>query len=171
MNKVKLMIVLAGLTLSAATIPAYSATGMSELKFNRQTISANIEGATLETILNKIVVKKGIWYKGSQSVLQEEVNTRFVDLPIEYGLKRILRALNYSLIFDKNQSVVGVIVLGRNAEKEGILEDNRTTLSMEENEENELSVDSQVTQIEQEGQDENTADTELPFLPDDYQYE
>jgi type II secretory pathway pseudopilin PulG len=165
------MIVLAGLALFAATIPAYSAKGISELKFNNQSISANIEGATLETILNKIIAKKGIWFKGSQSALQEEVNTRFVDFPIEYGLKKILRNLNYSLIFDGNQSVVGVIVLDRNAEKESILENNRTTLSMEENTENDFSVDSQVTQIEQEGQDENTADTELPFLPHDYQYE
>jgi len=165
------MIVLAGFTLFAATIPAYSAQGISELQFSSQSISAEIEGATLETILNKIIAKKGIWFKGSQSVLQEKVNTRFVDLPIEYGLKKILRNLNYSLIFDENQSVVGVIVLGRNAEKESILEDNRTSLAMEENTENDLSVDSQVTQIKQEGQDENTADTELPFLPHDYQYE
>jgi hypothetical protein len=165
------MIVLAGLTLFAATIPAYSAQGIAELKFNRQSISANIEGATLETILNEIIAKKGIWFKGPQSVLQEEVNTRFVDLPIEYGLKRILRNLNYSLIFDENQSVVGVIVLGRKAEKESILEDNRPTLAMEETTENDFSVDSQETPIAQEGQDENTAYTELPFLPHDYQYE
>ena len=94
MIRVKLMIVLAGLALFAATIPAYSAQGISELQFSSQSISAEIEGATLETILNKIIAKKGIWFKGSQSVLQEKVNTRFVDLPIEYGLKKILRNLS-----------------------------------------------------------------------------
>jgi hypothetical protein len=165
------MIVLAGLTLSAATIPAYSAQGIAELKFNSQSISANIEGATLETILNKIIAEKEIWFKGSQRVLQEEINTRFVDLSIEYGLKRILHNLNYSLIFDENQSVVGVIVLGRNAEKENILEDNRTRLATEENTENDFSVGSQATPIAQEDQDENGVYTELPFLPHDYQYE
>jgi hypothetical protein len=68
---------------------------------------------------------------------------------------------------------VGVVVLGKNAEKESALEDNRTTLSKEEITESDFRANSQTTQIAHEDQSENTANTktELPILPYDYQYE
>ena len=170
--KVSLITMFAGLTLAAGMVPAYGAQGMPELEFGRQSISANISKATLGTILQKIIAEKGIWFKGTDRVLQEEVSARFVNLPIEYGLKKILRNLNYSLIFDANQSVVGVIVLGRNAGQASDLEDNnRTPVAMEETSEDEFSIASYEASLSDESQEDDSANSELPFLPHDYQFE
>jgi len=129
------------MALPASSIDAQS--GNSEIKIKRQSISVEIEGATLETIFDKINETKAIWFKGSKSALQERISASFVGLPIEDGLKIILNNLNYSLIFDNNQRVLGVVVLGKNVQSESILEDNRKTLAIAEIPENDFNVNSQ----------------------------
>jgi hypothetical protein len=185
------------IALPASSIDAQS--GIPEIKFEGQSISVEIEGATLETIFDKINETKSIWFKGTISALQERITASFVDLPIEYGLKIILSNLNYSLIFDNNQRVLGVVVLGKNIKSESIPEGYRKTLAMAEIPENDFNVNSQenayhdedyeespnnsgeqpstvngdqkTANTQTDNEEENSADTELPYLPHDYQYE
>ncbi len=185
------------MAIPATSIDAQS--GISEIKFNGKSISAEIEGATLETIFDKINKTKGIWFKGTRSALQERITASFIDLPIEHGLKIILSNLNHSLIFGNNQRVLGVVVLGKNVQSESILEDNHKTLAMAEIPENDFNVnrqenvyhdedneeipnnsaeqpstgneDQETANTRSDKKEEYSADTELPFLPHDYQYE
>ena len=168
-----LVAVLSGFVLFSTTIRADGAQAMMEMKIYSQSISANIQGATLDTVLNKLMVEKGIWVKGAESVLREKVHANFVDLSIEYGLKKILSNLNYSLIFDATQSVVGVIILGRTkTTMSGNPVYGSTTVAMEDSVEDDSDLNNQEDLTESENsQDENSNDSVLPFLPDDYQYE
>jgi hypothetical protein len=199
-RKIRRVVLFIGFILMA--IPATSIgaqSGISEIKFKGKSISVEIEGATLETIFDKINETKGIWFKGTRGALQERITASFVDLPIEYGLKIILSNLNYSIIFGKNQRVLGVVVLGKNLQSERILEDNRKTLAMAVIPENDFNVniqentyhdddneeipnnsavqtstgkeDQETADTQTEKEEENSADYELAFLPDDYQDE
>ena len=199
-RKIRRVVLFIGFILLALPVSSFDAqSGISEIKFKGKSISVEIEGATLETIFDKINETKAIWFKGTRSALQERITASFVDLPIEYGLKIILNKLNYSLIFGNNQRVLGVVVLGKNVQSESILEDNRKTLAMTEIPENDFNVniqenayhdednedipknsaeqpltgneDRETANTQNDKEEENSADTELPFLPDDYQYE
>jgi hypothetical protein len=84
-----------------------------DLKFQEQTFSADLEEAPLGAIIKRFKEEKGIWFKGKESLLDEKVSVQFKDLPIREGLERILSAMNYSLIFDGEARLVGVVLVGK----------------------------------------------------------
>jgi len=110
-SKTTLSCLIIGLLLSLSHITAIAEQGKIRLEFKDQNLSADIEETPLKAIIEKIKKQKGIWFKGKESLLTEKVSVRFKDLPIQDGLKQILSTLNYSLIFDKQNSLIGVIVL------------------------------------------------------------
>jgi hypothetical protein len=77
------------------------------------TISANLEGVPLGEILQQIKNQSTIWYRGNEPLLEQKISVRFKDLPVEDGVKRILAPFNYSLMFDANGGLEGVILLGK----------------------------------------------------------
>jgi hypothetical protein len=77
------------------------------------TISANLEGVPLGEILRQLRDQSTIWYRGNEPLLEQKVSVRFKDLPLEDGVKRILAPFNYSLMFDANGGLSGMILLGR----------------------------------------------------------
>ena len=93
--------------------------GKIYLTFKDQTLSADLEEAPLKVIINRFKEEKGIWFKGKESLLDEKVSLQFKDLPIEKGLQRILSDMNYSLLFDKDANVVGVILIGKSGTTSG----------------------------------------------------
>jgi hypothetical protein len=87
-----------------------------DLKFNGQTMSADLKDVSLKLILEKIKSERGMWFRGSESVLAERVSVQFKDSPMQEALKRILFDINYVLFFDSNNKLVGAVILGRVAE-------------------------------------------------------
>jgi hypothetical protein len=104
---------LACLLIAGFFSPALAKEGYTDLKFQGKTLSADVKKVPLKAILEKLKKEKGIWFEGDESLFEEKVSVQFKDLPLLDGVKRILAHLNYSLMFDKNQRLVGVIVLGR----------------------------------------------------------
>jgi len=86
--------------------------GKIELKFGDGTISAHIEGGLLKAVIEKVKLGKRIWFKGKESLFEAKISVKFKDLPIQDGLKRILSKMNYSLVFDQDSKLLGVIILG-----------------------------------------------------------
>jgi len=84
-----------------------------DLTIKGETLSAKLKEIPLKDILEKLEREIGIWFKGDESVFAEMVSVQFKDLSLEDGLKRILAFKNYSLLFDRDIGVVGVIVLGK----------------------------------------------------------
>jgi hypothetical protein len=86
--------------------------GQLELDFSGETCSVGIATLPLKTVLTKIKDKKGIWFKVTQSSMEEAISIRFRDLSIREGIERILKNFNYSLHFDQNGKLLGATILG-----------------------------------------------------------
>jgi hypothetical protein len=88
-----------------------------DLQFNDQNLSAMIREAPIRDIIAELKKEKGIWFKlwckGSEFVLDEKVTMQFSDLSVEEGLARIFSSMNYSLVFDEDDDVIGVVLLGK----------------------------------------------------------
>jgi type II secretory pathway component GspD/PulD (secretin) len=85
----------------------------STLIFQGATFSANLEEVSLESVFDKILKETGIWFRVPESDLEEKISVRFKNLPVQEGLRRILRTMNYSLLFDQDNKLIGAFVFGR----------------------------------------------------------
>lgn len=102
------------LTLSMSSpSTAYSSEGDMVLRFQGRIFSAHIHGVPLGLILKELEGEKGIWFKGVSPLLEERVTVQFNALSLEDGMKRILAPTNYSLVFDRNGKLNGVVIIGR----------------------------------------------------------
>lgn len=87
-----------------------------ELVFKNQTLSATVRDASLSSVIEKIKEKKGVWFKvwtKGNKFLFEKFSVQFKGLSVQDGMRRILAGINYSMIFDKNGELLGVILLGK----------------------------------------------------------
>jgi hypothetical protein len=113
------MRILAALTICSLILsvflPAPVAGWDIDLTIKGEVLSARLAGIPLKAVLEKLERERGIWFKGNSSLLDETITVQFADLPIEEGLNRILASMNYSLVFDRNERLVGVIVVARGA--------------------------------------------------------
>jgi hypothetical protein len=93
--------------------PAFSGNREIDLELRGQAMSAELQGISLRLILEKLNREKGIWSKGDESVLEEKVSVRVMDLPLLDGLRRILSDFNHVLVFDRDKRLVGLFILGK----------------------------------------------------------
>lgn len=91
--------------------------GEIDLDFENQSLSAHIERAPLKAVVEKIAKRKGIWIKGDQYLTDENYSVQFKNLSVEGALERILSSMNYCLILDQKNEVLGLILIdnGRKA--------------------------------------------------------
>lgn len=101
-------------------VPVSGAGGI-DLDFTNQRLSANITGAKLRAVIERIRKEKGVWFKlwfgGRESLLDEKVSVQFKGLPVQDGLERIFSGMNHSIIFDEHGKLVGVFLLGKPSRK------------------------------------------------------
>jgi len=104
-----------GLLLGALTVlfPPYLQARAPELVCTEHTISATLTGVPLKEALQTIQKHIGLWYRGPEALLTEPLTVQFPELPLEVGLKRLLASLNYSLVFNSEGRVAGVVLLGK----------------------------------------------------------
>ncbi len=84
----------------------------TKVVFKGDKISASYHGVTLSQVLEEVKKEKGIWYKGKTSFLNEPVSVQFRDLSLRDALKRILKNMNYSLVFEK-EKLAGIIIIDK----------------------------------------------------------
>ena len=75
-------------------------------------LSVNLKDTSLLEVARDIEKRSGVWFRGDETLFQEQISVTFNDLTLEEGLKRILTNLNYSLMFDTKNKVAGVMVMG-----------------------------------------------------------
>lgn len=85
-----------------------------DIGFNGQTMFADLQEVSLGLILKEIRRERGIWFQGSESVLDTKVSFRSKGLSVEEGLKRILSKVSYILFFDQQQRIVGLSIVDKN---------------------------------------------------------
>jgi len=83
------------------------------LVFQGATITANLKEEPLRNIFARVHRETGIWFKIPESELNERVSVQFENLSIREGLKRILRTMNYCLLFDRDNNLIGAFVFGK----------------------------------------------------------
>ncbi|MCP4109532.1 MAG: hypothetical protein GY749_29095 [Desulfobacteraceae bacterium] len=85
-----------------------------ELNFNKeQLLSVHFDKVPLKLIFEKIGKEKGVWFGGDEAIFEEKISVQFKELSLEEGLKRILAFMNYSLMFDQDGKLNGVVIVGK----------------------------------------------------------
>jgi len=80
------------------------------IEIEGETFSAHLRESPLGVVTEKIENETGIWFKAGEALLQEKISVVFDELPFEDGLGRILSKVNYSLVFDDDDEIVGVFL-------------------------------------------------------------
>jgi hypothetical protein len=75
-------------------------------------LSVNLKDTALLEVARDIEKQSGVWFRGDETLFQEKISVTFNDLSLEEGLKRILTNMNYSFMFDTNNKIAGVMVMG-----------------------------------------------------------
>ena len=83
-----------------------------DLTFQGDVLSANLKEIPLRDILEKLEAEKGVSWTGNSSIGEKKITRRFKDLSLEDGMKRILASMDYCLIFDSNERLASVIIIG-----------------------------------------------------------
>jgi hypothetical protein len=104
------------LTLSAFFLSVFTPVPVQaapiDLTFKGDVLSANLEETRLKEILEKLEREKGISWTGNSSLVEEKITLQFKDLSLNEGVKRILGSMNHCLIFDANERLAYVIIIG-----------------------------------------------------------
>ena len=107
-----IVILTAGVFFLSIFSPAPPQAAGIDLKFQGDVLSANLKGVRLKEILENLEGEKGISWEGDSSLLEEKITVQFKDLSLDEGVKRILRSVNHYLIFDVDERLAGVIIIG-----------------------------------------------------------
>jgi hypothetical protein len=83
------------------------------LVLRRAALTANLHEESLKNVFEWLHKETGIWFRVAEPELDEKVSVQFENLSIREGLKRILHTMNYSLLFDQNNNLLGVFVFGK----------------------------------------------------------
>ena len=110
--KFLIVILTAGVFFLSVFSPAPARGAGIDLTFQGDVLSANLKEVRLKEILEKLEREKGISWKGNSSLLEEKITVQFKDLSLDKGVKRILHSMNHYLLFDANQRLAGVIIVG-----------------------------------------------------------
>jgi hypothetical protein len=85
----------------------------SGLEFKGNLVTADLCNVLLKNVLKVFQKKKGIEFKGDETLFARKISIKFKDLPVKRGVKRILSPMNYVMLFDKKGQLTKVIILGR----------------------------------------------------------
>jgi len=80
------------------------------IQFEGENFSAHVDDYPLKAVADRIEKEKGIWFKAGEVLMQKKIFADFDDLPLEQGLEVILSRMNYSLVYDGKDEVVGVFL-------------------------------------------------------------
>ncbi len=88
------------------------------IEYNRGFLTLSVENVNLKHVLKALAAETGItvWYPGD---LEKSITTEFDDLLLQQALRRILRGMNYALIYrpstgkKRGEVPAGVFVLSR----------------------------------------------------------
>lgn len=83
------------------------------LVFQGGTFSANLVEESLKNVFEKLQKQTEIRFRIPDSEMEEKVSVQFENLTLQEGLRRILRTMNYSLLFDRNNNLAAVFVFGK----------------------------------------------------------
>ena len=99
--------------ISCCLVSVFAGAGNVSLNFQESTFTAFLEEVPLENVIEKVRKETGIWIRAPNSLLDERISVQFENLSIQQGLKRILRGMNYSFLFDQDSNLLGAFVFSK----------------------------------------------------------
>jgi hypothetical protein len=75
----------------------------------------------LGEILDQLKNRNNIWFKGGESLLDENITVRFADFSLEDGIKRILGFINYALVYHSDGKLAGVMLFNKSDKQEKVI--------------------------------------------------
>jgi aspartyl protease family protein len=89
----------------------------SWVKYNNGLLSVDFVALELQFALDRVTQETGVEFSLSPKLETDEVNDNFVDLPLERGIRRLLRGYNYMILFeasdDSEKHIDRVILLAK----------------------------------------------------------
>lgn len=85
----------------------------NKLVFHGGALSANLVEASLKNVFEKLREQTEIRFRIPDSELEDKVSVQFENLTVQEGLRRILKMMNYSLLFDRKNNLTAVFVFGK----------------------------------------------------------
>jgi hypothetical protein len=82
-----------------------------DIQFDQTRVSAKLNRAPVDIVFERFGRKYGLWFRGLENLFNPQVSVEFKDLSLEEAIKRVLRAANYSVVFDEADTLIGVIII------------------------------------------------------------
>jgi hypothetical protein len=84
-----------------------------EIRIADSIVSANLKKAPLQDVIREIKEQSKIWVTGNESLLGEKISVQFNNLTLEKSIGRILINFNHSIVYDEQEEVVGLFIVGK----------------------------------------------------------
>lgn len=84
-----------------------------EIEYLDELISADVENASLEDVLDKVTEQTGLSFFINDDVTDTKISTTFKGLELDKGLKKILSRTNYAFVYGPDRSIMKVMILGK----------------------------------------------------------
>lgn len=83
----------------------------NEIMFAQERLTAHIVGISLKEVLLAVAKEAKLDFALNEAIATEKISVWFDKLPLEKGIKRIVRPFSHSMIFDHSGRLIKVIIL------------------------------------------------------------
>jgi hypothetical protein len=108
-------VTLISLILSVAVCLAAGEDITSSFIYLNNNLSVNIESSPLDYVLDQVERKTGVEFAFDRKESKNEISVKFISLPIEKAIQRMLNKFNYAIIYSST-GIRKVIIIGKRNE-------------------------------------------------------
>jgi hypothetical protein len=125
-----LLLGMIGILYLPSSLSASKAT--NEIFYAQKQLTAHLKEANLNEVLLAVAKVAKVEFTINKAIADRKVSVQFDKLPLEKGIRKILRPLNHSMIFNSSGRLKKIIILesGSKSIKETISEDHNSSLSI-----------------------------------------
>jgi len=91
-----------------------------QIRINNRRVSADLKNIPLLRVIREIREQTNIWFKGDESLFNENISLQFKDLSLEDSLKRIIKNYDYSFLYDGDGKLAGLMVLSKTESRRNV---------------------------------------------------
>ena len=107
-----LLVPLVSLVLLGSQVQASTNNANPSVEFSDNgTLTLSAEAVPLETLLEKIKEQSSVGFEIPEKLLKQPISVSFKSLPLDKAIRRVLRGVSYSCIFDSNGKMKKIIAL------------------------------------------------------------
>lgn len=119
-------------------LPLSASEATNEIFYAQNQLTVHLKEANLKEVLFAVAKVAEVEFTIHKVIADEKVSVQFDRLPLEEGIKKVLRPFNHSIVFDSSGRLIKIIILesGSKSTTETIFEDHNAELSIALNQQN-----------------------------------